>query len=516
MKTKFLSFVLLSLSLLLNACSPLTTIVSSSGEQPTPIESHDLISAGYQPIVVDQVEVEVGVGSPIPVHVIVSGTLPDVCSQIEHTEIKQDGSNFTITLFATPDAGGPAVDSCIKDAIPFRMSIPLNVVDLPAGSYSVIVNGSRADFRLDTANSTSSLRTADMPFNKADIKVDDVNVDIGIGSPIPVHAIVSANLPNTCAQLGEIRVHQAGTTFFVRLLAYAPAQTDCNPDTLPFRLEVPLNILNLPEGPYEVNVNGATASFDLNTVPAQAGCSGTEEITIVDGQVSYEGISFDLDPALADTLTASICPLVPLQENQGLGEAHPPYISFTFPKENRPNVDYQPELRVYEVTGDMSQFTFPLNSLNDLQDLVNGGTEPVTWFNAAPLHTHQTYLGFANGKGVRGLVQYMQDYFFYTNSSLLYEFQGLTEDGHYTVSLRYPLNVPFLMELEGSLLPPVNLNAQAISISSWPDEYDQQVKVIEAYNTEALSHFEQMKDSDASPNLSLLDALVQSIQVERP
>ncbi len=516
MKTKTLLFLLLSMLLLLNACSPFTTIVRSSGEQPIPVEEVASWDSNYQPVTIDQIEVEVGVGSPIPVHVIVSGNLPDPCSQVEQTEIKQDGSNFIINLFATPDAGGPAVDSCIKDAIPFRMSIPLNVVDLPAGSYSVTVNGSRSDFKLDTANSTSSLRTADMPFNKADIKVDDVNIEVGVGSPIPVHAIISANLPNACAQLGEIRVHQAETAFFIQLLAYVPAQTDCNPDTLPFRLEVPLNILNLPEGPYEVNVNGATASFDLNTIPAQAGCSGAEEIAVVDGRVSYNGISFDLNPALADTLTASVCPRVLYQENQGPGEAHPSYIAFTFSVENNRNVEYQPELRIYEVAGDMSQYLFPLNSLDELSTVLTEKPEPATWFNSSPLHTYQTYLGFANGTGVRGLVQYMQDFFFYTNNGLLYEFNGLTQDGRYVVSIRYPLSVPFLMELDGSLLPPVNLNPQAIAISEWPAEYDQQYKVIEAYNTEAISRFEQMKDSDASPNIALLDALVQSIQVEKP
>lgn len=268
LKTKTLSLIFAIALLFLSACSPFTTIVSSSGEQPAPVESYDSASGGYQPITVDQVEVEVGVGLPIPVHVIVSGNLPDPCSQVEHTEIKQDGSNFIITLFATPDVGGPAVDGCIKDAVPFKMGIPLNVVDLPAGPYSVTVNGSRADFKLDTANSTSSLPTADAPFAKDDIKVDSVNIDIGVGSPPPIHAIVSANLPNACAQLGEVRVHHEGTTFFVRLLAYAPAQTECNPETLPFRLEVPLNIIDLPEGPYEVNVNGVSASFDPRTMPA--------------------------------------------------------------------------------------------------------------------------------------------------------------------------------------------------------------------------------------------------------
>jgi len=269
MQTKSLLFVVLALTLILNACSPFT-ITSVSGEQPTPIVEYDSPSAGNQAVTVDQVEVEVGVGSPIPVRVIVSANLPDPCSQVEHTEIKQDGSNFIITLSATPDVGGPAVDGCIKDALPFKMGIPLNVVGLPAGSYAVTVNGSRADFKLDSGSSTSSLplRAADMPIVKVDLQVDDVNIEVGVGSPIPVHAVVSANLPNACAQLGEVQVHRDGTTFLVRLVAYVPAQTDCNPDTLPLRLEVPLNIVNLPEGPYEVNVNGVTASFDPRTQAA--------------------------------------------------------------------------------------------------------------------------------------------------------------------------------------------------------------------------------------------------------
>ena len=306
MKTKNLPFILLSLFLLLSACSPFTTIVSSSGEQPTPIESYDPAPAGYQPITVEQVEVEVGVGSPIPVHVIVSGWLPDPCSQVEYTEIKQDGSNFIITLNATPDEGGPAVDGCIKDPMFFKMGLPLNVVDLPAGSYTVTVNGSRADFKLDTANSTSSVRTADAPFNKSDIQVDAVNVDIGRGSPLPIHAIVSANLPNACAQLGEVRVHRDGTTFLVRLVAYTPAQTDCNPNTLPIRVEVPLNIAFAPEGPYEVNVNGATASFDQRTVPAE---SGAVQPNLSSIPVEHVGIQIGVgSPVLVEIVASGTWP----------------------------------------------------------------------------------------------------------------------------------------------------------------------------------------------------------------
>lgn len=255
MKTRLIYSSLLTLVLIVNACSPFA-IATSVGEQPTP-DIATLPPSGYQAVIVNHVEVEVGVGSPIPVHVIVSGNLPDVCSQVEYTEIRQDGSNFTITLSATPLEEG-----CLQDTLPFRMSIPLNIIDLPVDSYSVTVNGLVADFSLESGGSGTSPSIADTSIVKSDIQVDSVNMEVGVGSPIPVHAIVSGNLPIACAQLGEVRLHRDGTTFFVQLFAYLPAQTDCNEDSIPFRLEVPLNIVNLPEGPYDVNVNGVTESFD--------------------------------------------------------------------------------------------------------------------------------------------------------------------------------------------------------------------------------------------------------------
>lgn len=266
MKTKIVSFLFLTTLLVLSACSPFTTIVSSSGEQPTSVEvveTQDSPSAGYQPITVEQVEVEIGVGSPIPVHVIVSGNLPDPCSQVEFIQVLQDKTNFDITLFATSDVGGPAVDGCIKDPLPFTMSVPLNVIGIPAGDYSVTVNGSRADFSLDTGTSASSLPTVDSSFYKDDVQVDSVNVEIGRGSPLPVHAVVSLNLPNSCAQLGEIRVHREGTTFFVRLVAYVIEGENCQADSIPFKAEIPLNLVGLDAVVYTVNVNGFSATFEL-------------------------------------------------------------------------------------------------------------------------------------------------------------------------------------------------------------------------------------------------------------
>jgi hypothetical protein len=244
-------------------------------------------------------------------------------------------------------------------------------------------------------------------------------------------------------------------------------------------------------------------------------CSEPVEVSPVDGKISYNGISFRLNPSLANRLIAWMCPALPLREDLMPAEAHPPYTTFHFPTYSRQNIDSQPEVRVYEVGGDMQDYPFPLNVLDALQTEVTQRPEPVTWFNGAPLHSRQSYLSFASGSGVRGLVQYMQDRFFYTNNGLIYEFNGLTQDGRYFVSVRFPLDVPFLMELSRPD-PLTNLNPQAIAIPGWPNDYQQQAPIVDAYNTEALSRLEQMSDRDALPNIALLDALVQSIQVNKP
>lgn len=282
---KTLSFSALIMGLILGACSPLQ-VAGPAGEGPAPLVatepavtdepivaeepvmtdepasvSGDISpTVGYQPVNVVDVYVEVGVGSPIPVFVDIGANLPDICAQVEYVETVQDGDTFKVQVGTVSSTK----QDCQSDTIPFRMKVPLNVLDLPVGSYKVDVNGVRTDFQIESSASTATdLRTPAMPIYKDEMLVDDVSIQVGRGSPLPVHAVVAANLPKSCGQLGEIHMYRAEGTFFVRLSGHLPAQSECNPDTLPLRLEIPLNIVALPEGTYEVNVNGVTTTFDI-------------------------------------------------------------------------------------------------------------------------------------------------------------------------------------------------------------------------------------------------------------
>jgi hypothetical protein len=95
------------------------------------------------------------------------------------------------------------------------------------------------------------------------IAVEAVQVDIGVGSPIPVDVFVSGTWPDLCAQLAEVTQRMDGTKIEIELLA-SPAKPDCPPDHLgvPFRIAIPLNVVELPHAKYSVDANGVSASFD--------------------------------------------------------------------------------------------------------------------------------------------------------------------------------------------------------------------------------------------------------------
>lgn len=272
-QTKAILFMSLLMALALNACSPIIT--SSSGRPSEPvIETEPAVineeppasvggadTTGSPPVAVDDVTVELGPESAIVANIVVNFNLPDSCAQVEYVRTVQDGATFFITLGTTPsDAEG-----CVQDTLPQRVTVPLNIADLPVGDYAVDVNGVRGEFSITDSESTGELRTAEMPNCMDEVTVSDVSIVAGAGSPIPVHAVVLAELPKSCGQLGEVQLKRDGNTFFVRLISELPAQTECNNDPLKIRLELPLNIVNLPEGTYEVNINGTVTTFDIPT-----------------------------------------------------------------------------------------------------------------------------------------------------------------------------------------------------------------------------------------------------------
>jgi inhibitor of cysteine peptidase len=84
---------------------------------------------------------------PVQIFVIASGYLPDPCTEIYQISQEREGNTFFITIETYRSPG-----FCIQVIAPFKEVIPLQVYGLPAGIYTVEVNGVQGTFDLEIDN----------------------------------------------------------------------------------------------------------------------------------------------------------------------------------------------------------------------------------------------------------------------------------------------------------------------------------------------------------------------------
>jgi hypothetical protein len=234
---------------------PAATQVAVPTEVVPPTAEPDAL----RPIDVQNVGVEIGVGSPIPVEVAVAGSWPDLCAQLAEVRQTMSGGRFEIALLAS--AADPA---CPPDhlGLPFGIAIPLNMVEMEPGGYTVAVNEVETAFDWLSAGQ-ASLAETEVAGELRPVVIQDARMEVGIGSPIPVEVQVSGTWPDLCAQLAEVRQTINGDQIEISILASA-ADSACPPDYLglPFRFSVPLNMVEMPLGGYQVLVNGVETAFE--------------------------------------------------------------------------------------------------------------------------------------------------------------------------------------------------------------------------------------------------------------
>jgi hypothetical protein len=105
-------------------------------------------------------------------------------------------------------------------------------------------------------------------------------------------------------------------------------------------------------------------------------------------------------------------------------------------------------------------------------------------------------LSFQSGSGNRGLETFGQTNYAVSNESLKYAFRGYTMDKQYGVYVQVPIHTSSLPDAA----PALDFNSQEVF------EYNQQM-------TDTLN---ALTSADFTPNLDVLDALVESIHVEVP
>ncbi|GAF75213.1 MAG: hypothetical protein ABUK08_01890 [Candidatus Humimicrobiaceae bacterium] len=96
---------------------------------------------------VDEIDILILESFPVQINVIASGNLPDPCTEISEVLQEREGDTFFITIKTNRSPG-----FCIQVLTPFEEIIPLEVYGLPAGTYTVDVNGVQGTFDLEVGN----------------------------------------------------------------------------------------------------------------------------------------------------------------------------------------------------------------------------------------------------------------------------------------------------------------------------------------------------------------------------
>ncbi|MCA9921435.1 MAG: hypothetical protein KC421_03635 [Anaerolineales bacterium] len=163
MKVTIRRFILFSL------CT-LVILAGCNGEEPAPAtpspdtavstDTTPTASTPAEPVtgpaVVDSIEVLILESFPVQINVRVRGVLADGCTVIDEVNTNRSGSGFNVNITTRRETG----QTCTEAQVPYEELVPLDVAGLPAGTYTVNVNGITGSFTLAVDNVAGAEPTA--------------------------------------------------------------------------------------------------------------------------------------------------------------------------------------------------------------------------------------------------------------------------------------------------------------------------------------------------------------------
>ncbi len=220
---------------------------------------------------------------------------------------------------------------------------------------------------------------------------------------------------------------------------------------------------------------------------------------------SLNQFSFNYDLSLASDVTSTV---VPGFTDPSAPEfaIYPDSTEFNFVGYKSINTYHRPHIEIYAVADYEKISDFAKTTITDLKSIIAHGPPAIgknipflPVFNAAQVfHSKLLYLKFKGGQGIRFITQFDQANLPINNLELIYTFQGITDDGQYYISAILPV--------ASKILPDTD-QIPADQQQTFGDTFPQYLK-------DTIRKLDPQKTSDFSPDLSLLDAMIQSLQVK--
>ena len=221
---------------------------------------------------------------------------------------------------------------------------------------------------------------------------------------------------------------------------------------------------------------------------------------------SFGGVTFTFDGALGSSAEGKT---IPAQTGADVPpwELGPEYTQFLIDQYPLDGTRLQAQVLVYPVDAYIQANPDVKPRIDELKQLLKDrpqekekGSMPfLPFWNAGQVfHAQVKYLAGKGTQGVRYLTQFSQDVSPISNDRMFYTYQGLTDDGKYYISAILPVSSPLTPEV-GDLTG---------------SEYDAFVNNYETYLAALRNAFNQTPANVFTPNLDLLDKMVQTIEVK--
>lgn len=255
-KMKFAVLFILLAGVLFAACQP---------ELPVEVPPVNDYAYGHEAIV-ESLEVLLLSSMPLQARAVVSGYLPDGCTELYEIEVVREDKDFVLNMITRRPTGDVV---CTEALEPFvEETVELDIEGLEAGTYTVIAQDQRAEFTLysDNVFEEDPIGGRDDMLISSDAYVEGLSIDIMESYPVQVRVNLTGHLPDGCTKIHEIRSSRDGNTFTIEVITETPAgDIACTMALVPFEESHDLEVEGLPAGEYTVRVDDLRGSFTLDT-----------------------------------------------------------------------------------------------------------------------------------------------------------------------------------------------------------------------------------------------------------
>lgn len=272
---------------------------------------------------------------------------------------------------------------------------------------------------------------------------------------------------------------------------------------------------------------GIQELYNLAHAPVNADARENSSAT---KRIFFQGTSFAYNESLASEVKAEVISASALKDETDKPEGvEPEHVAFIFMgayASRHVSSFFSPRLQIYSIAEYKKALALSPQYVRQLEDDIQTlktklAERPASWDREIPFlpfgmdaseafQGKIKYLDFKSGKGILFLTQYNIEPALINNQGLSYIFQGLTDDGLYYISAHFPVNAPFLPEdydvtkLENYTLPVF-----------YSRNRESNEKKYRAYLNKIAHKLEELPPNKYEPDLTLIDELVQSLDVAR-